>query len=453
MDGYGGGGGGRGRGGGGGRTRYRQDDMEEYAPRRKLQGQRPADFYSPAIRHVQTRLLPGPGGSRRLMPHDFHVPPHEYYTKDLLPAQETRFNPSTALCTQWISTSYHPDGRFGRVRVPLCDLAWAASGRRLLASTSRGEFLLFNGQSFGLEVKTVAHEDGRACRALAWGSRSDLILSGDDAGKVKLWLSNMVIVAELHSNHRAVREMSWAPLETKFCTAGQDGTARVWDTARVGSGQGDAREEAKLEGHGGDVTTVQWHPYRALIATGSQDTQCRLWDPRTAARGSIAALQGHSQALTKVRWSPDGRSLLTAARDGTVRLWDLRQAHQERVRFRGHSESVTSIAWHPHHADLFASAGSDGAILYWVVAEGDGAQETTNGVREVVRDAAIIEAAHEKFREKANPVHTIAWSSLGNVLASCGNEVKYWGRNKPGALEERERGTEGDILDDEATAP
>lgn len=174
-------------------------DPEEYAPRRKMHGQRPVDYYSPAIQHVLTRLLP------HKTPYRYHVPPHEYYTKDLLAACHTPFNPSTGLCTQWVNTSFHPDARVSRARIPIYSLAWAPNARRLLCGTSRGEFLLFNGHSFGLEVKTVAHEDNRACRALNWGRRSDLILSGDDNGKLKMWLPSLVLVAEVDTLHRAIR--------------------------------------------------------------------------------------------------------------------------------------------------------------------------------------------------------------------------------------------------------
>ncbi|KAK7200642.1 WD-40 repeat protein [Novymonas esmeraldas] len=459
--GFSGGGGYGGYGGGGGppggpRRRFRDYDPEEYAPRRKIHGQRPVDVYSPAIQHVLTRLVP------RRTPYSYHVAPHEYYTKDLVAASVTHYNPSTALCTQWVNTSYHPDSKGGRIRTPLYGLQWSPSGRRLLCSTGRGEFVLFNGQSFGVEVKTVAHEDNRPCRAIAWGRRHDLILSGDDAGKLKMWMSNFVFMAEVDTSHRAVREITWAPLELKFCTAGQDGSARVWDTNAVGSAHTSAAsaaadgtergvlEEVKLEGHGGDVTTAHWHPYRALIATGSQDTQCRLWDPRTASRGSIAALHGHSQTLTCVRWHPDGRTLLSASKDGTVKLWDIRKTQPEVRRFTGHTDAVDKVDWHPTVSDLFASTGADGSILYWMVAEGDGSM--VHGVEEVSRDAAAIEAAHEKFRDKPNPVHCVAWSPLGNMLASSGHEVKYWTRNKPGALEEKERGGESDILDEQGHA-
>ncbi|KAG8340559.1 WD domain [Trypanosoma vivax] len=422
------------------RTRQqRGQDFEDYVPRRKIHGQRTVDFYSSAIRHVTTRL------KHRNTPYGHHVAPHPYWSKDMLPAFSTPFNPSTALCTQWVSTSFHPDARGNYTRLPLANLKWAPNGRRLLCSTGRGEFLLFNGHSFGVEVKTVAHEDHRQCRAITWGNISDLIISGDDAGVLKLWLPNLVLIAEFDSHHRAVREVTWAPLEGKFCTCGQDGSARVWDTNAVGTNPEHAREEVKLEGHGGDVVTVDWHPFNSLILTGSHDRDCRLWDPRTASCGSIAALQGHAQSVNCARWNPNGTTILSASKDCTVKLWDIRMV-QEIVSFEAHSKSVERVEWHPHVPDLFVSAGADGNIMYWMVDACEGTQRQ-DGVNVVIHETAMVENAHDRFRDLANPVNAVAWSPLGNVLASCSTEVKYWHRNIPGALEEKERGEEEDVFD------
>ncbi|TPP43462.1 WD domain, G-beta repeat family protein [Leishmania donovani] len=366
---------------GGPRRRFRSDfDPEEYAPRRKLHGQRPVDFYSPAIRHVLTRLVP------RSTPYSYHVAPHEYYTKDLVTASVTNYNASTALCTQWVNTSYHPDSKGGRIRTPLYALQWSPSGRRLLCSTGRGEFLLFNGQSFGVEVKTVAHEDNRPCRAIAWGRRHDLILSGDDAGKLKMWMSNFVFMSEVDTSHRAVREISWAPLELKFCTAGQDGSAKVWDTNTVGAhtattGASDGNqavlEEVKLEGHGGDVTTAHWHPIELSLPPAVRTRSADCGTPHSFSRQHRGLARPQPGADVRAV-APDGRTLLSASKDGTVKLWDIRKTQPER---RG-----------------------------------------------------VI----ERLMAAQQPAVQLMFGL-----------VKYWTRNKPGALEEKERGVESDILDEQ----
>lgn len=429
------------------RPRPTNQELEEYAPRRKVHGQVPVDYFSSTIHQVKHRLF------HHNSPHSYHVPPDGYYTKDLLPPRATRFNPSTAFCTQWVNTSYHPDarapGQGGRpTRVALNCLEWSPTGRRLLCGTVRGEFLLFNGNSFGLEVKTLAH-DAQGCRALAWGRVTDIVLSGDDGGAIKLWHSNLrSCLADFMSNHRSIREISWAPTEQKFCTSGQDGCVRVWDTtrARTATALGAVEEESRLEGHGGEVGTVHWHPFKALLLTGSQDTDCKLWDPRTAYSGSVATLTGHRQPVTCARWHRNGYQFITSSRDCTCKLWDIRHV-KELTSFQGHAKDVTKVMWHPTHPDVFASASIDGNIFFWTVAEGEGTRSRQDSALEVLHHAAVIPAAHDKVMGVPKPVRDMAWSPLGHVLVSCATELKYWHRNKPGTMDEKERGEDMDELE------
>lgn len=316
--------------------------------------------------------------------------------------------------------------------------------------------MLINGHNFGLEVKTVAHEDGKACRALAWGNRNDLILSGDDQGTVKMWLPTFVVLSEFSTNHRGVREMCWSPGELKFVTCGQDGSAKVWDTERCATAsasssggpagvENNVEEVAKLEGHGGDVATVDWHPFRALIATGSQDRDVRLWDPRAASAGSIASLQGHHEAVTSVKWHHSGQYLLSGGRDCMARLWDLRMV-REMTSYHGHSKDVLKVRWHPTHRDLIVTAGLDGSVLYWTMNANEG-ELRNDGARDVVQFGARIELAHDQFRETPNAINDIAFSPTGHVLATCSFDVRTWHRNKPGSLEEKERGLDGEAIE------
>lgn len=412
-----------------------RNETEDYVPRRKLTGQRAVDSFSSMIHHVQTRLKPNQS------PYAHHVPPHEYYARCIVPSFATTLCPATALCTQWVNTSFHPDTRATKARVTFTNLHWSSTGRRLLASTARGELLLYNGHSFGLELQTVAHEEGRAIRSLAWGATNDLIVSGDDHGSMKLWLPTLVLLGELQTNHRSVCEIGWAPTERKIVTCGADGSGRVWDLSTLSKGGHSAGEEdVRLEGHGGEVFTVDWHPFQALIATGSNDRDIRLWDPRTAARGSLATLSGHSQPVSCVRWHHGGQYILSGGKDCCAKLWDIRTM-KEMVSFVGHSRDITRVQWHPTHHNLFVTAGLDGSVLYWLMNEARGAIRS-DGVREVSHYFASMESAQDKFRDVPMGINDLAFSPTGNLLATCAMDVRYWHRNKPGAVEEADRGQE-----------
>jgi WD40 repeat protein len=415
--------------GGGDRRRPRnQQTMEDFVPKKKSRGQRPVDYFSSAIHYLKARPYAAPG----LQHLAAHVPPHDYYCKDLVPPAMTPFNPSTALCTQWAHTAHYPDNNrsaMGRPRrVYFTTMRWSPTGRKLLCATSNGEFVVFNGHAFGVEMKTAAHEDGKPCKALAWGRRTDAVLSGDEGGTVKLWGNNLTLAAEFDSNQRAVRDIAWSPGDHKFCTAGQDGSVRIWDAERIANTSDGSDFESKLEGHGGDVLSVQWHPNKALVATSSQDRCVRLWDPRKGADAQLAVLESHTEPVSAVTWHPNGRDwqLLSASRDATVKLWDARMM-AEVCRFVGHSADVTGVDWHPTHPDLFASCGMDGTIGYW---------STATNATEVTRFAASVESAHDQVRDKPNGIACVRWSPVGHMLASCASEVNFWTRNKPGAVEE-----------------
>mgnify|MGYP001568428231 CR=1 FL=1 len=412
-----------------------QQQDAEYAPRRKARGQRPVDHFSSIIHMIKRRPYAH-------HPFSYQVPSHAYYCKDVLPPFATAHNPATALCTQWAYTAHYPDNRVltGRPRrVLFTVLRWGPAGRKLLAATATGEFVMFNGRAFGVEHKTMAHEDNRACRALAWGHINDAILSGDEAGILKLWTGQLALSAELDTKQRIVRDVTWSPSERKIATAGQDGSARIWDAERVASSGGVGVEfDTKMEGHGSDVLSVAWHPTRALLATGSQDRDIRLWDPRKGADPYLSVLQGHTNSVTSVRWHLHGSefTLLSGSRDGTARIWDTRMLRESYV-FVGHTKDVMQAEWHPTHSQLFTTCGLDGLVAFWVVQAGEGGAFQPNGTFEVGKWTAVIKDAHDRgLRDEPNGVSCVAWSPMGHVMATSATEVNFWTRNKPGALEE-----------------
>lgn len=403
-------------------------------PVKRARGQRPVDFYSGAIRH----LIEAPFVHPSL---GVLMPSHDYYAKDVLPPAATPFNASTALCTQWAHTEQYMDARdipgVPRRRNNFTNAVWAPSGRRLMCTVSNGDMVIFNGLSFSKEKKLRENDDGVICRAAAWSSMTDALITGDEAGVCKLWGANLQQAAKFDSNQRKVLAVEWAPSEKRFCTAGQDGSVRIWDTDRVvAAGDGTPEVESKFEGHGGDVLCVKWHPTKALVATGSQDKCCRLWDPRAGVDNQLAVLQGHTEPVVAIQWNQCGHEwqLLSSGRDSMVRLWDTRML-REMVNFVGHTGDVNGIAWHPHIPDLFASVGKDGLLAYWSTEEAPKAA-AGNQVPSVTKMAAAVTSAHDQQRDTPNAIAGCAWSPLGHVLATFAGELNIWARNKPGAVEE-----------------
>eukprot|EP00731_Ephydatia_muelleri_P015099 Em0008g819a len=197
-----------------------------------------------------------------------------------------------------------------------------------------------------------------------------------------------------------------SPTDAKLATCSDDGTVRIFDFIRCS-------EEFILRGHGADVKSVDWHPTKGLVVSGSKDNQqpVKLWDPR--AGQSVCTLHAHKATVMCVKWNQNGNWLATAARDHLIKIFDIRMMKEMYV-LKGHKNDVNTVAWHPVHESLFASGGSDGAILFWMVGH--------------KREVGGMESAHESF------IWSLSWHPLGHVLCSGSNDhtSKFWCRNRPG---------------------
>ncbi|XP_070560840.1 pre-mRNA 3' end processing protein WDR33-like [Ptychodera flava] len=359
---------------------------------RKAVHRRTIDYNASCIRYLENRLWQRDYRDMRA------IQPDNSYGTDLpLPTAMT-YNTINSVTTKFVRTSTN------KVRCPIFVVRWTPEGRRLVTGASSGEFTLWNGLTFNFETILQAHE--YPVRTMTWSHNDMWMLTGDHAGYVKYWQSNMNNVKMFQAHKEPIREASFCPTDNKFATCSDDGTVRIWDFLRC-------HEERILRGHGADVRCVDWHPIKSLLVSGSKDSQqpVKLWDPKMGT--SLATLHAHKNTVMGVKWNQNGNWLLTASRDHLIKLFDIRMM-KEMFTFRGHKKEATTIAWHPIHENLFSSGGSDGAILFWQVGND--------------KEVGGMEQAHEGM------VWSLAWHPLGHILCSGSNDhsTKFWTRNRPG---------------------
>jgi WD40 repeat protein/DNA-binding SARP family transcriptional activator len=224
---------------------------------------------------------------------------------------------------------------------------------------------------------------------------------------------------DVHINGGDINFVAFSHDGTKLATAGDDGTARVWDP----------RTGAELWSFGAHdeetVTDVSFSPDDSELAAVWQQKQIlRVFDLTTGrlvrelpTRGAHFALfspdgtrfvmagndqsaavvvdarsgaeaftlEGHRSGLRHAAWSPDGRWIATSSFDATARIWDAHTGEQ-RYTLIGHASDVFDVEWSPDSTRLLTGSLDGTAKLWRVTDEGTrqmlslSAQDTSSGV-------------------------------------------------------------------------
>lgn len=325
----------------------------------------------------------------------------------------------------------HLHSSLNKAKFPINVVQWTPEGRRLLTASSSGEFTLWNGMSFNFELIMQAHESG--IRAVVYSHGEDWLISGDQDGLVKYWQPNFNNVKEIQAHESGgLKGLAFAPTDSKFVTAGDDSTLKLFDFAG-------GTEELTLTGHQWDVRCVDWHPSKGLIASGSKDHSVKLWDPRSGR--CLTTIRSSKNQINRVVFDKfDGTLMATCGRDHIIRIFDLRMMRDVLI-LRGHDSDVTSLAWHPIHRNLLSSGGSSGAIHHYLLDE----QNTPPGIPVTQSPydhpdppnapAQTIFPAHSVLHahEHTGTVWSLSWHPLGHILGSGSNDraTRFWARPRP----------------------
>ncbi|CAK3998976.1 Polyadenylation factor subunit 2 [Lecanosticta acicola] len=322
---------------------------------------------------------------------------------------------------------------FNKVRHPVNVVKWTPDGRRLLTGSTSGEFTLWNGTGFNFETIMQAHDS--AVRAVEYAHSDEWLISSDQEGNVKYWQPNFNNVQEITAHPgEAVRDLSFAPNDSKFVTASDDQMLKIFDFAS-------GKEESVLHaqgGHGWDVKSVDWHPSKGLIVSGSKDHLIKLWDPRSGR--CITTLHGYKSTVNMTRFEPTrGVLLASCSRDQNMRVFDI-QMMRDVFLLRGHEKEVNSIVWHRFHSNLLTTGSANGEMFHYLLDEQNA--PSANAVTVSPYDspnpadspAQTIYPAHKIQYAHEYNIWSMDWHPMGHILASGSNDraTRFWTRPRPG---------------------
>lgn len=292
------------------------------------------------------------------------------------------------------------------------------------------------GQGRADELMRVRHDD---VRVVAFGSDPRRLASAGDDGTARLWevpdagqLLSVPAVAPATVDG-GLLAVGYSPDGTMLATGGLDGVVRLW---AVPGGS-----LLRTIPHRGWVGAVAFSPDGRQLATGGKDGRVRVW---SVADGDMVLRTRRRKRLNAVAFSPDARYLAAACHDRCARVWDIEE--QRVLRESQHDDVVWALAFTPD-GQRIATASRDGSVrltdllggeqrvlvagdsAMWAVAVSpDGERFATAGrdawvhVRDLGSGGVVRRLPHDDL------VWSVAFSPDGEWLAtaSADQSVRVW---------------------------
>lgn len=265
-------------------------------------------------------------------------------------------------------------------------------------------------------------------RSIAWSPRGDLLASGGDDRTVRVWrLLPQRLLHTLRGHSRNVYAVGFAPDGRTVISAGGDGQVRLWSVEG-----GEMRTTPEV--HSRSVNCLAIHR-QGVIATADgawrSSSQAIVRQLVNSRRARGIALRGAGPVLTLdhyevscLAYAPDGRRLAVGTPQHLF-LWAPRRQPSQVMRFGPASPGARRVVEASASGELVLLA--EGAWYRSACFSADGAQLAAAADAEV----QIWQGERgptARLRGHAGAVNAVAFSPLGAVLASGGNDgvVRLW---------------------------
>lgn len=172
-------------------------------------------------------------------------------------------------------------------------------------------------------------------------------------GELRLWRTadGSALSPPLRHARGALTGVAYFP-DGRLVSAGEDGTARVWDA--------EGRATGPVFEHGAPVRVVKVSPDGHAVLTGGDDGRAVLW---SAGTGAPVAVLVHRAAVRAAAFSRDSSLVATASDDHGARVW--RTSDGKPVsRVLPHEDNLSSLDLSPDNARLLTANADKGAKVW-----------------------------------------------------------------------------------------
>jgi WD40 repeat protein len=313
------------------------------------------------------------------------------------------------------------------------------------------------------ELKTLSV--GSAVNAAAFGRGGSRVVTAGENGTAIIWdAANGARLRELPAHDGPVNGAAFSPNGSEVVAAYKDGTAIVWDAAN-------GARLRELPAHDGPVNGAAFSPNGTEVVTANKDGRAIIWNAETGAR--LRELPGPAGSMESAAFSPNGSEVVTASENSAAMIWDAENG-QPLMPLEVPVGSVESVAFSPDGKDV-VTAEEDGTAIVWNAESGKqvvsldtpeggtvlGASFSPDGDEVVTADqdrtATLWDLATGKplmaLGGDEGPVRAATFSSSGGevLTASEDGTARIW-EAQPHQLLRVLRGDHG-IVDDAAFSP
>ena len=283
-------------------------------------------------------------------------------------------------------------------------LVFSASGRWMAVGGEEATVYIYDTATF-TEIVRFATEQGEV-NAVAFSPDGMLLASSGDDGTVRLWdWQQRRHVRTIQAHADEAYEVVFMLDGHRLITSGIDPIIRVWDVA-TGAAVG------LLEGHAKAAGAIAVSHDGRRLASAGHDGTVRLWDLNTLKELRIVR-QAENTKLSCISFSNDRRWLASGGRDGLLQVHD---ADTGELVFVGkHHDGVQSVAFSSDNRHM-ASSDRGGNIFSWTLPS-----EKPNEIVEMTADRQF--SAHGQDR-----AYCLRYAPDGLHLASAGSDgaIKWW---------------------------
>jgi WD40 repeat protein len=187
--------------------------------------------------------------------------------------------------------------------------SWSPDGERLATAGQDGTVKVWLTTTGELAVSIDAHEG--EVESVDWSPDGTRLASAGQDSTVKVWLADTGDQVFTFRGVTQPHHVTWSPDSTQLAVRGEY-DVRVLDLSR---------ELPQFVGHTDTVVDAQWSPDGQRVVTAGQDGSVRMWN---SAKGEGTPVFGnYPNGAGFVSWSPDGTRFVTTGRLGLLRIWDV----------------------------------------------------------------------------------------------------------------------------------